>query len=244
MSRFATKKPISYSSPRETFSWSFSRLRDYRSCPRKFNEVVQLKKYPEPKSPELDMGDGLHRAFARRVDQGIALPTTFEHLKEWGDDAAKVMHPFQTTMCEKEIALTRDLKVTGYFDNNVWLRLKIDLVSLYPTKSGAAVARVVDYKTGKPNDDIIQLALYAQGVFSMFKEVIAVRAEYWWTQIMDKSHEMFNRDDMKELWAELLPELNAMEAAQKNNDYPARRNGLCKKHCPVWTCEHNGRRTQ
>ena len=241
MNRFKSK-PYTYG-PKELFTWSFSKLRDYRTCPRKFNEVTRLKKFEEQRNPALDAGDSLHAAFKRRVEQGLPMPTAFEHLNDWGDEAAQVLHPLQITMCEKEIALTRDLKTTGYFDNNVWFRGKLDWVTLYPTKNGESfVARVVDYKTGKPSDEIIQLALYAQCVFSAWPDVVGVRTEYWWTQIHDKSHEMFTRDDMKELWAELLPELTAMEQAQKDNNYPARRNGLCKNYCPVFTCEHNGKR--
>jgi hypothetical protein len=243
MSRFKSTKPISYG-PKETFAWSFSKLRDWRSCPKKFNEVTLLKKYSEPKSIELETGDALHAAFQRRVNQGIPMPTNFVQFNDWGDDAAKIIHPLQITLCEKEIALTRDLKHTGYFDNNVWLRLKIDLVKLYPSRDGKSLAHIIDYKTGKPQDDIIQLALYAQGVFSVWPNVVGIRAEYWWTQIHDKSHEIFIREDMKELWAELLPELNKMERAQIDNIYPAKKNGLCRAHCPVWTCDFNGRKMQ
>lgn len=240
MSRFKSK-PISYG-PKETFTWSFSKLRDYRTCPKKYNEVTRLKKFTEPKTRALETGDALHSAFARRVNQGMPLPTAFKDLSKWGDEAAKIISPFQITMCEKEIALTRDLSPTGYFDYNVWFRVKIDWLTIYPKSKTEDVARIIDYKTGKPSDDIIQLALYAQAVFSSFTRVSAIRCEYWWTQIMDKSHEIFVPKDMAELWAELTPELNKMEQAHKDDNFPARKNGLCRANCPVWTCEHNGRK--
>jgi hypothetical protein len=233
MSRFTVKKE---------FSWSYSRLRDYRTCPKKFNAVTQLKQYQEPKSVELDYGDRLHAAFQRRVSQGLPMPTGYAEFSDWGDEAAKILVPGQTNICESEIALTRDLKPTGYFSPNVWLRVKIDLIKLYPKSNSVALAHVIDYKTGKFKDDIVQLAIYAQAVFSMYPQVIGVRCEYWWTQLKDKSHELFDRKDMHDLWNELLPELWAMEEAQKSNVYPAKKNGLCKAYCPVMDCEHNGRR--
>jgi PD-(D/E)XK nuclease superfamily len=226
--------------PKE-FSWSYTKLRDYRICPKKFYETSILKKFPEPKSIQLDDGNRLHEAFKRRVEQGLPMPTGFKEFNDWGDDAASIKVNNQINICEKEIALTRELRPTGYFDSNVWIRVKIDLIKLYPLANHTAMAQVVDYKTGKPKDEIIQLALYAQAVFSVFPEVVGVRAEYWWTQIHDKSHELFDRNDMKELWAELRPELNEMEQAAKEVNFPAKKNGLCKAHCPVLECEHNGR---
>jgi hypothetical protein len=227
---------------KETFQWSFTKLRDYRTCPKKFHEVTILKKFQESKTPALDDGDRLHAAFTRRVEKNIPMPTAYQEFNDWGDEAAKIMMPGQVNMCEKEIALTRELRPTGYFDNDVWVRIKIDLLKLFPHTNNQALAQVIDYKTGKPHEEIIQLALYAQGVFSSFRNVIAVRTEFWWTQIKDKTHEMFSRDDMTELWNELLPELHNMEVAQQSNNYPAKKNGLCRAHCPVITCEHNGRR--
>jgi len=243
MNRFKSKKPLVYGA-REEFTWSYTKFRDFRTCPKKFNEVTRLKKFSESKTPQLEAGDRLHEAFRRRVEKDLPMPTAFEEFNDWGDEAAKLIHPYQITLCEKEIALTRDLKVTGYFDVNVWFRGKIDLVKLVPNKKGNLVAYCIDYKTGKPQDDIIQLALYAQCIFSSWSNVVGVRAEYWWTQIHDKSHEIFTREDMNGLWAELSPALQKMELAQTNNDYPATRNGLCKAHCPVWTCEFNGRKNQ
>jgi hypothetical protein len=235
MNRFAlnTSKP---------FTWSYSRLRDYRICPKKFNETILLKKHPEPKTPELEAGDRLHAAFTRRVEQGLPMPTGYKEFNDWGDEAASIKMPGQVNLCEKEVALTRGLKPTGYYANDVWLRVKIDLLKLYPQGNATSLAQVIDYKTGKYKDDIIQLAIYAQAVFSLFPEIVGVRCEYWWTQLHDKSHELFKREDMKELWGELLPELTRMEQAQKDNNFPATKNGLCKEYCPVVTCEHNGRR--
>jgi hypothetical protein len=233
MNRFAAQ-------PAKNFTWSYSRLRDYRTCPRKFNETVQLKKFPEPKSIELEAGDRLHAAFQRRVEQGTPMPTAYQEFEDWGNEAASIKIKNQVNMCEKEIALTRDLKPTGYFAKDVWLRIKIDLIKLYPRSSGD-YAQVIDYKTGKFKEEIIQLALSAQAVFSMFASVTGVRCEYWWTQLKDKSHEIFVRKDMDDLWTELLPELAQMEQAQQENNYPPRQNGLCKAFCPVVTCEFNGR---
>lgn len=241
MSRFSTKKPIQYG-PSETFTWTYTKLRDWLSCPRKYNNA-RNKVFTEKKSNEQTDGESIHAAFQRRVNTGQQMPEAYRHLNDWGNEAARLLHPLQITVCEKEIALTRDLTPTGYWDNNVWTRMKIDLVKLMPNKSGKhMVALLVDYKTGKPKDDIIQLAIYSQGLFSTFKDLIGIRAEYWWTQIKDKSHEIFERSDMDELWAELRPKLTEMERAHIENDFPAKKNGLCREYCPDWTCEFNGKK--
>jgi hypothetical protein len=225
------------------FTWSYTKLRDYRTCPRKYNETTVLKKYVEPLTPALEDGNHLHEAFKRRVEQNLSMPTAYKNFNDWGNEAAKIIVPGQLTLCEKEIAISREFKETGYFDKNVWLRVKLDLVKIFPHPQGKdkAFAQIIDYKNGKPHEEIIQLALYAQAVFSAFWNVVAVRCEYWWTQIHDKSHELFERGDMDELWRELLPELTKMEQAHKDNNFPPKKNGLCKAHCPVIDCEYNGR---
>jgi PD-(D/E)XK nuclease superfamily len=230
-----------FSPQQKGFSWSYTKLRDWRICPKKYYQTTILKKFEQPQSIELSDGNALHEAFKRRVEQGLPMPTAYVNFNDWGDEAASMKVPGQTNICEKEIALSRELRPVDYFNPKVWVRVKVDLIKLYPLTASTAAAQIVDYKTGKPKDEIIQLALYAQAIFSMFPQVIGVRAEYWWTIIKDKSHELFSRSDMAELWAELLPELTRMEEATAQVNFPAKKNGLCKAHCPVLECEHNGR---
>lgn len=228
--------------PHETFSWSYTKFRDSRTCLRKLKEVTIDKNFKEEYSDALREGDSLHGAFERYVSKGAPLPTGWKYLQDWADDAARKITQHQITRVAAEYGITRDFKPTGYYANNVWLRVKLDQLDLFPN-GDKTLARVIDFKNGTPKDDPIQLAIYAAVVFIHYPDVIGVRTEYWWIKIKEKTHELFRPEDIKELWAELLPELAKMEEAQEKNSYPPRKNGLCKAYCPVTTCEYNGKRS-
>lgn len=222
------------------FAWSYSRLKNFRTCPRRHNHIDLLKDVPQPKSPELDEGEAIHLAFQRRVEKGLPMPTKFKNLSDWGDELVKVYHPNQKIYCEQQMALTRDGRPCDWFAKDVWFRIKVDHLKLFPWKLKTA-ALVIDFKTGVPKDDLVQLALYAWVIFSTYPDVEAVRAEYWWTKVKDKTTEIFTRDDIDQLWeGDLLPELMAMEQAYVTQTFPPKRNGLCKEYCNVTSCEFCG----
>lgn len=238
MSRF---KKVWVTGPKETFHWSYSALKEFRMCPHRYNMLRRQKIFEDERNQALDDGDSLHRAFERRVGSGMPMPTGWAEFNDWGDEAAKIFNPLQVDLVAKELAITREFKPTGCWDGMVWFRAKIDQLTIFPNNVGKTVARLIDFKTGKPSDDMVQLALYTAVVFAHFKDVVGVRAEFWWTKIKDKSFDIYRRSDMPDLWAEVLPFVREMEQAQIDDNYPAKKNGLCQKYCPVWTCQHNGR---
>lgn len=222
------------------FTWSYSKLKNFQTCPRRQYHIEILKEYHDEPSIELATGDALHRAMVRRVELGLPMPTAFSYLDDWGKDLVKVYHPKQVIMIEKELGITEDLQATGYHDPNVWLRCKIDHLKLIPYK-GELVALAIDFKTGKPKDEIVQLAIYAQAIFSHWERVEAVRTEYWWTMAKDKESQVFRRHQMAKIWEHVLPQVREMQHAFESKNFPAKKSGLCREHCPVLSCEHNGR---
>lgn len=225
-----------------SFTWSYSKLKNFQTCPRRHYHVDILKEYPFEKSIEMATGDAIHRAFQRRVELGLPMPTAFSNLDDWGNDLVKKYHKDQKILLEKELAITQYLKPISYWDKNVWLRCKIDHLKLIPWKdTGKFVAIAIDFKTGKPKDEIIQLILYAQCIFSHWPLVEAVQAEYWWTMMKDKDRQTFKRDQMERIWPNILPQVAELETAYTTQNFPPKKNGLCRDYCPVLTCEHNGR---
>jgi CRISPR/Cas system-associated exonuclease Cas4 (RecB family) len=139
-------------------AWSFSRLRDYEQCPfkAKLKYVAKLK---EPDSPAMAEGSRKHKVaedwLAGRLPR---LPAELKELKDFYTSLRK-----EKPQVELELCFTSDWTVTGWFDKNAWLRVKVDAF-VPPAVDGDAECFVVDHKSGKYKPDNVeyneQLELY------------------------------------------------------------------------------------
>lgn len=123
------------------FTWSYSRLKNFRACPHKHWQVDILKTFKEEEGEALKYGNAVHDAMAKRVEKGIELPPT---MREFEEEAAKLtshLPPGVILMVEQNMAITRNFTSCGYFAPDVWYRAKCDVVKI----AGAAGA-AVDWK--------------------------------------------------------------------------------------------------
>lgn len=222
--------------PKKQFSFSYSKLKNFESCPRKHLEVDLLKHFKD-ESDALTEGMKLHEAARQAISFGKPLPAEFKVLQKWID---KIMigeeHDDISIQTELKLAIDSDKKPCDWFSKKAWFRGVIDVL-----KIRNPVALIVDWKTGNPQDEIIQLGLNAQLIFSHYPKIMAAKVMYVWTKMDDSNEENLYRKDMDALWGELNPRLTVLKAAYDSNNYPPKKSGLCKKWCPVITCEHNGR---
>jgi hypothetical protein len=216
------------------FSWSYSKLKNFRACPKKHYHVDVLKDFQEPESDELRWGNTVHKVLAQRVGQGTVLPPVHEPMLEpW---AQRIMsREWDDLMVENQLAIREDLSPCEWFADDAWYRGIADLIAI----EGSA-ALVWDYKTGKVKEDETQLALMAQCVFSHRPDVKAIRTEFIWLKEDARSRADFTRADMPELWNRLLPELRVLKDAYATTSFPAEPGGLCRRWCPVKSCPHHG----
>lgn len=222
------------------FTWSYSKLKNYETCPRRHFEVDLLKSYPDETTPELDRGDRLHKAMHDRVTKKTPLPIEFMYMEKWAEKLTTVMHPDQTIQCELKLAITNYKKPCAFFDKWVWLRSAIDYLIMVPDKDGFYVS-IVDYKTGKPKDDDTQLIVNALVVFANYPEVQTVRSSFLWTEYSDTRYFLMYRRDIPSSWRAIEPRVSKYEAACIAQQFPPNKCGLCRSYCPVVTCEHNGK---
>ena len=229
--------------PKE-FAWSFSKLKNYETCPRRYAEVDLKKSVEERKSIELARGEELHEAMRARVQGEIALPPEFIYMEKWAERLTRVLDPFQIIQCELKLAIDREGKPTGYFEKGTWLRGRIDYLRIIPTPTpGKFAGHVVDYKTGKMPKvwDGTQLIVNAYMVFCHYKDVDELRVDYLWTEYSDTTHEKFKRSEIANEMATLLPRVSSMETAHVEGEFTPRPCGLCELYCPVTSCEYNGK---
>jgi RecB family exonuclease len=229
-----------------SFAWSYSRLKNFETCPRRYSEVDLHKSVEEAKSQELERGDALHAAMYSRVASGVKLPPEFVYMEKWAEKFTRELHPLQIIQCELKLAVDKSGNPVGFFERGVWLRGRIDYFRIVPTdgQPGRFIGHVVDYKTGKPKEDYTQLMLSAYLIFCHYKDVAALRTDFLWTEYNDSSHEDFKREAMEGLLAQVTPRVTRMELAHAENKFEPSPCGLCYEYCPVSQCEYHGKRVR
>lgn len=212
------------------WSWSYSKLKNFRVCPKRMYEVDILKHFVEPVVPDgpLDWGNRVHDAFATALKNGTDLPPEFAQYKYWID---RVRRGSGQLLVEQKYAITRDFRKTTYFANDVWYRGIGDVVRLDGT-----CALVLDWKTGKILEDSVQLMLMAQCLFSHYPALTHVRSSFVWLKDDCETPELLTRAEVASQWVGLLEEVQGMEEAAKAMDYPPKPNNFCKSYCPVNSC--------
>jgi CRISPR/Cas system-associated exonuclease Cas4 (RecB family) len=142
--------------------------------------------------------------------------------------------------CEFEMGLTENLEPCGFRDPNVWFRGIADLLII---NTATGEARVVDYKTGKSAKyaDTGQLELMALAVFKHFPDVKRVKAGLLFVIANAFPKANYSLEQAPVLWQKWIRDHDRMKLAYKTNVWNPKPSGLCRKHCVVLSCPHNGR---
>lgn len=214
----------------KAFAWSYSGLKSFESCALQFKEVNLLKNFKGTKGPEMIWGDRVHKAFAAHLQHGTPLPDEMLIYRPWMD---KMKAEPGTLYVEQKYALNKDFRPTTYFAADVWYRGIGDVVCV-----DGSVAFVVDWKTGKVLDDPVQLLLMALCVFNHFPKVQRVKTAFVWLKFDTKNELVFTRKAMADELVGVLDRVHAMKDAYDTDNYPPHPSGLCKRHCPVSTCQY------
>jgi len=211
--------------------WSFSSLKDFVGCPRRYYEVKVCNNFEQKMTHALSYGKEVHSALEKYVRDGEELPENYQRFKSMVDELQNI--PGQK-MVEHEMALRRDKSPCSFNDKNRWVRGIADLLIVHND-----TAYVVDYKTGKANyPDLDQLKLMALMVFAHFPEVREVKGALIFILKNRLVSEDYKRDHMDSLWAVFESKVIRLEQAFENNEWTPNPTPLCG-YCPVTTCEFN-----
>ena len=98
-------------------------------------------------------------------------------------------------------------------------------------------------KTGKSTRyaDKSQLELMALGIFKHFPVVKTVKAGLLFVVCNELIKESYVQQDQTILWDKWMSSFTRMDTALQTDVWNANPSGLCKNHCPVIDCVHNGR---
>ena len=217
--------------------WSFSKAKAFEQCPKQFYHEKILKQYPVEETDAMRYGTEFHKACEDYIKSEAPLPKKFDFIQQTLD---ALNEKRGIKMCEQKLGLTADLEPCGFFDKRVWFRGIADLV-IIDVLTG--VAWVIDYKTGKSLKyaDKGQLELMALIVFKHYPQITRVKAGLLFVVAKGLVKEDYEIDLEPNLWEKWLGIYGRMEKAFESDVWNPRPSGLCKRHCPVLECAHNGR---
>ncbi len=218
--------------------WSYSKLKKFENCPKQFYHTVVTKEYVETFASEAMLyGTDFHTAAEHYLRDDTDIPERFEFARPMLDALGAKKG---ARHCELKMGVTEDLDPCDFFASNVWWRGVVDLLIV-----DGGEAYVVDYKTGASTKyaDVGQLELMAMAVFKRFPEIKKIRAGLLYVITEDLIRETYTIEDAPDLWLKWLKRFNRMVAAEERGVWNPRPSGLCKKHCVVLSCPHNGANT-
>jgi len=217
--------------------WSFSKIKSFEQCPKKFYHLKVAKDYKEPETEAMLYGTAVHEAAEEYIRDGKPLPPEYDYIKAPLDSLNMKQG---NKLCEYEMGLTADLEPCGFWDDDCWYRGIADLVILDEENK---TAWVIDYKTGKNTRyaDKGQLELMALCVFKHFPDVETVRGGLLFVVCNELIRDTYSSSSAGKMWEKWLADYKRMEIAYTNDVWNAHQSGLCKRHCIVTECVHNGR---
>jgi len=222
------------SQPAKIAPWSYSRIKAFDTCPKQFYHTHILKEFPYKETEAMRYGTEFHKAAEEFIRDGTPVPDRFAFAKP---SLQALADKPGDKHCELKFGLTADLQPCGFFDKKVWFRGVVDLAIV-----DYEDAWIVDYKTGKSARyaDKGQLELMALAMFKHFPQVKRIRAGLLFVIAKEFVKDKYDAEGESDMWGKWLSEYSKMEKAAETDVWNPRPSGLCKAHCPVTECAHNG----
>lgn len=215
-------------------TWSFSSLKTFQQCPRKYYHTKVAKDVVEPPTTATIYGTEAHLVAEEYIRDGKPLPGKFEYMQATLDQLNAI--PGEK-YCEYEMGLREDLSACEFNDPNRWWRGIADLLIINEEKG---LAHSLDYKTSKNARyaDTKQLDLVAAGIFAHFPKIKKVKSGL----IFVVSKEFVKADHYVEMVPKYMEkprqDVARLEAAMDNGVWNPIQGPLCK-FCAVKQCEYN-----
>ena len=217
--------------------WSFSKIKAFEQCPKQFYHMKILKEFEDKETEAMRYGTQMHEAAENYVRDKTPLHKSFKYVQSSLDALVAIKGE---KLCELKMGLTDSLEPCGFYSDDVWWRGIADLVIL---DTDNHLAWVIDYKTGKSTRyaDKGQLELMALAIFKHFPVVDTVKAGLLFVVCNELIKEEYTKPSQTTLWDKWLGAFTQMDTAFEADVWNAKPSGLCKNHCAVLDCAHNGR---
>lgn len=214
-------------------AYSFSSLKTFDTCPRRYYEEKVIKIHPHVDSEATLYGKDVHEACELYIRDGKDLGghARFKNTLDALNGMVGVKH------CEIEMAVCKDLLPVEFASPDALFRGIADLVIVQDT-----AALIFDYKTGKDKyPDTAQLELMALFVMAKFPQITEVKAALLFLLYDTVIKAKYYKKDEANLWRYWRSKADTIEATKESGVWPEKPNGLCRAYCPCTTCPHNGK---
>jgi hypothetical protein len=209
---------------------SYTSLKEFQQCPRKYHEKRVLKLHPYVQGPEAAFGDYVHQALEAAGKHGTPLPPDLAPYQWVVDDVIKRMPG--DVRYEHEFSLTKTGTAIPHNDWNrkFWLG-KADVLALV-----GDTAIVLDFKTGKSKyPDTDQLELMALYTFMEFPQVNTVKGMLLFLNDAVTHATVHSRADFSKMYQKFFAITQEVAHAQDSGSWPEYKSPLCP-WCPCTTC--------
>lgn len=215
-------------------TWSFSRLEVYEKCP--YQAYLKfVEKRPEPENQKgreaADRGKRVHEAAEAYVRGEGPMITELKRFEEDLDEA-KEAYAHGDVELEGDWGFDRQWQPTGYYDDDVWLRVKLDQLRWLDAER--TTARVVDYKTGRKDGNEVkhnqQGQLYVISTFMRHPELEVIDCEFYY---LDHGKKSLPRQYTREKAMQFFPRFHQRgEQLTSALVFPAKPNRINCRYCP------------
>jgi RecB family exonuclease len=217
--------------PKFITSHSYSSINTFETCPRQFEAKYITKTLKFIKNVASEFGDRVHKSLENRLTKQAPLS---EEAKPLEPLIVAVSQFDGTHYTERGLAITRDLQPTTMYSAETWLNGKADFMT-YNEATG--YLRVLDWKTGNPKTDMLQLKIMALLAMCQFPSVTKIRAAFVYTKTGEIDKAVIPVQEIPEVVAEVRQKTIRIEHAQATNNFPPQPSGLCRSYCGVTTCQ-------
>jgi CRISPR/Cas system-associated exonuclease Cas4 (RecB family) len=205
--------------------WSYSTITGWQQCPKR-TKLRKVDKLPDPSGPAAERGTHFHKQVELYLTKGLPLTNHGAYVPPKLDAFVPLLDKLRgyDLGVERQVAFDRSWRQVDFFGEEAWGRMVWD-VSWYD----APVARIIDWKTGKPRpgEHGIQLELYSAAAMLLHPEAERVVATDEYLDIGPQgrlSHTMMRGEEVSVLdrWRRLA------EMMENDTLFPARPGQHCR----------------
>ncbi|MEI2422402.1 PD-(D/E)XK nuclease family protein, partial [Arthrospira platensis SPKY2] len=171
-------------------------------------------------------GDRIHKSLELRLRDNTSLDQESGRYEALCSAIEKHSLGADDLTTEEEMTLNQQLEPTGWWDDDAWLRSKIDVL----VRRGDR-AYMFDWKTGTRRPDFDQLELFAVQVFKHYPAIERVKTSFVWLKEAAMDSQTYTRDQAPAIWTKILAKIQRIEKSMETGNWPARPSGLCR-WCP------------
>ena len=238
--------PAGFKPPR--FTWSYTSLQEFLTCPAAWAAKRFYKTVKEGETEAMRVGNLIHETaehYGKKLIGQTFKPTSIhtQYLPMVQKYVDALVASGAELHFEKEMCFNKQMGLSHWKAwDTVWVRSKADVLA----KKGQRLS-IVDWKTGKYKEDFLQLRMFA--VFAAltpgFEDVQEFDPKFIFTKEAPPKNILrlpapIQRSELKGVLGEIMAIVRRMEAAWESENFPCKKNGLCRNYCANKYCAHCG----